>query len=190
MPNYAKIRKTRKGSKIMKKLVTLIIAAALAATALVSCGNSTVVNNAVAASTGEKITDMTAEKAAGTYYLTEMNEIGGDSKITVKTYDTNRITLTAGGDFTLEVKVAEGDAEVISGTYNITSDGRISLSDGIAIAAVGEQIECNGTKLIASGSLGSRMTAAMVYEKDKVEKTEDKTDNTDDTADKTEDTAE
>ena len=150
MPNYAKIRKTRKGSKIMKKLVTLIIAAALAATALVSCGNSTVVNNAVAASTGEKITDMTAEKAAGTYYLTEMNEIGGDSKITVKTYDTNRITLTADGDFTLEVKVAKAEdekkeEEPIYGKYNITSDGKISLSDGIAIAALGEQIKSIGS---------------------------------------------
>ena len=63
----------------MKKIILAAIAVIAAAT-LCACGNSTVVKDAVDTSLGEKIENMSVSAAAGTYFLTDMTEIGTNEK--------------------------------------------------------------------------------------------------------------
>ena len=157
----------------MKKIILAAIAVIAAAT-LCACGNSTVVKDAVDTSLGEKIENMSVSAAAGTYFLTDMTEIGTNEKITKDSYTENHLELAEDGKFTFEFAL-EDDEQVSSftGTYSVTQDGIVTLlsDDGSAfsIAASGEKVVCNGKKIVVSGKLGTQLAVNMVYEKPSAE---------------------
>ncbi len=149
----------------MKKLIIAVIIAAIATT-FASCGNATQVNQAVNASKQEKIENMTYAAAAGEYTLSQMSDIGKEDKINAQSYSENTITLSEDGLMTLTVRLADSDAEEKQVfEYEITQDGIITLASGNAVAAVGEQIICNGKTLVFSGNLGAQLTVSMIYER-------------------------
>ena len=150
----------------MKKLFLLVLAA-LAAATFSACGSSAPVNDAVSASAGENIENMSFEAASGTYVLTDMTKIGKDSQITKDSYLENTLVLTNDGSYTLTVADQSGKHDqTVEGTYEITPDGVITLDGGeSALAAKGEKITCNGEKVVASGALGTQLKISMVYEK-------------------------
>lgn len=149
----------------MKKLILAVIAAAAAVT-LAACGSAAPVQQAVTASAGENIENMSKEAAAGTYVLSEMTEIGKDDKITKDSYAENTLVLTEDGKYTLTVTAGEHSDEKTGG-YEITSDGIVTLDGGeAALVAKGEKITCNGEKLVASGILGTQLRVNMVYIKE------------------------
>lgn len=151
----------------MKKIIITAIAA-MTALMLASCGNATQVNQAVNASKQEKIENMTYTAAAGEYKLAQMSEIGkSEDKISLSSFAENKIILSEDGVMTLNVKLADSETEEKQVfDYKISQDGIITLEDGNAVAASGEQIICNGKILVFSGNLGAQITLNMIYEKD------------------------
>lgn len=150
----------------MKKVILCAIAV-FAAAAMCSCGNATTVNQAVNAAKQEKIENMTFEKAAGVYTLTDMSDIGKDKAdlINEEIYDVNTLTLTDNGEFVLNIVIGEKEEET-TGTYTVTENGIVTFDGGnTVIASKGEAVTCNGTKLIIEGRLGAQVVATMVYEK-------------------------
>jgi hypothetical protein len=150
----------------MKKIILCAIAVIAAAT-MCSCGNPTTVNQAVNAAKQEKIENMTYEKAAGVYTLTDMSDIGNDKAdlINEESYDVNTLTLKNNGEFVLNITIGE-DEEEIKGVYTITENGVVSFDEGKTfIASKGETVTCNGSKIIIQGKLSAQVAATMVYEK-------------------------
>ncbi len=149
----------------MKKIILCAIAVIAAAT-MCSCGNATTVNQAVNAAKQEKIENMTYEKAAGVYTLTDMSDIGNDKSdlINEDFYDINTLTLTNNGEFVLEIVIGENSEET-NGTYTVTENGVVTFDEGKFIASKGETVTCNGSKIIIQGKLGAQIAATMVYEK-------------------------
>ncbi len=153
--------------KIEMKKVILCAIVVFAAAAMCACGNATTVNQAVNAAKQEKIENMTYEKAAGVYTLTDMSDIGKDKAdlINEDFYDVNTLTFTDNGEFVLNIAIGENEEE-IKGVYTVTENGVVTFDDGnTVIASHGEAVTCNGNKLIVEGRLGSQVAATMVYEK-------------------------
>lgn len=146
----------------MKKILFALIGAAALFT-FASCGSSVPVQDAMSASTGEQIEDMTLEKAAGTYELSAV-EAGKNSMLTLDSYTTNVLVLEADGTYALTVE-AGTHAEHKDGTYSISANGEVTFADDMHLASAGEKVVCNGEKLVASGALGSQMSLAMEYTK-------------------------
>lgn len=146
----------------MKKLLFALIGAAALFT-FASCGSSAPVKDAMSASTGEQIEDMTLEKAAGTYELTAV-EAGKNSMLTLDSYTTNVLVLEADGTYALTVE-ADTHAEHKDGTYSITTDGEVTFAQDVYLASAGERVVCNGEKLVASGTLGTQMSITLEYTK-------------------------
>lgn len=149
----------------MKKVILCAMAVVAAAT-MCSCGNPTTVNQAVNAAKQEKIENMSYEKAAGIYNLTDMSDIGKDKAdlINEEFYDVNTLTLTDSGEFVLNIAIGENEEET-NGTYTITENGVVTFEEGKFIASKGETVTCNGSKIIIQGKLGAQVAASMVYEK-------------------------
>lgn len=150
----------------MKKIIITAIVA-ISALMLASCGNATQVNQAVNASKQEKIENMTYTAAAGKYTLKQMSEIGkSEDKISLSDFSENTLTLSEDGVMTLYVKLAEAETEEKQVfEYKIADNGIITLEEGNAVAAIGEQIICNGKTIVFSGNLGAQITLNMIYEK-------------------------
>ena len=151
----------------MKKIIVLVVAVLMCVT-LASCGNSSLVNEAVNASKAEKIKDMTYAAAAGGYSLSQMTEIGKDEyKINVESYAENALTLSDDGTATLNIRLNDGNSDTASFTskYEISDNGIITFEDGFAVVAAGEQVICNGKRITISGNLGAQLVVNSVYEK-------------------------
>lgn len=161
-----------KGLDLMKKVIALAIAA-VCISLLCACGNSSEVNNTVNNAKKEKIENMTAAVAAGTYTLSDMTDIGADKTnlINEEFYTENTIILTENGEYTLNV--VAGDENVNkTGRYEITSDGFVTLDDGETyIAAKDEEALCNGETLIFAGRLGTQIQVNLVYKKNVISDT-------------------
>ena len=146
----------------MKKIIVTVIAV-LAAAALSSCmggatGSKNTVDPAVKAN---EAFAMTAEKAAGTYALESMDNLGETGK---DAYTVNTIVLNADGTFEFNAETGETSVSEI-GSYSIAAGGVITFKDGFAIVAEGETVVCNGKNLTAEGRLGRMSTITMNYAK-------------------------
>ena len=147
----------------MKKILVSVIAV-LCTAALSSCMPSGTVGNRNTASTEVKANEayaMTAEKAAGFYSLSSMDDIGATTK---DSYKANSIRLGADGSYTFNVAIGE-ITSTEEGSYTIGANGVITFANkDFSIVADGETVVCDGEKLTAEGKLG-RSTITMNYEK-------------------------
>ena len=134
---------------------------------LVSCGNATLVNEAVNASKTEKIEGMTYQTASGEYKLSDMTKIGKENVINAENYAENTLVLADNGTATLNVRLNKENAETVSLTakYEISDNGVILFEDGFCIVSTAEQVLCNGKTIVISGNLGAQLTVNMVYQK-------------------------
>ena len=150
----------------MKKLISMLVVVFMMIT-LVSCGNATLVNEAVNASKTEKIEGMTYETASGEYKLSDMTKIGKENIISAESYAENTLILADNGTATLNVRLNKEDAETVSLTakYKISDNGVILFEDGFCIVSTAEQKICNGKTIVISGNLGAQLAVNMVYKK-------------------------
>lgn len=154
----------------MKKNIIMFVVVFLMIT-LVSCGNASLVNEAVNASKTEKIEGMTYESVSGEYKLSDMTKIGKENIINAESYAENTLILADNGTATLNVRLNKEDAEAVTLTagYEISDNGVILFEDGFCIVSTAEQIICNGKTIVISGNLGAQLTVNMVYEKNVAE---------------------